>query len=252
MKQPTFMLAGIPLANVLMSSALDIIFEAVDRKEPCREMHFANAHCINVASVNEAYRTIIKQASAVFADGSGIRKAGEMLGTPIVDNVNGTDMFPLLCRRCAEEKRSIFLLGSEPGIAEKTARWANEHAGSVVVSGYQDGFFPEEETASVITKINEAHPDILLVAMGVPRQEIWIHHHLSALQVPVAMGVGGLFDFFSGKISRAPGFMRKFGIEWVWRLMMEPRRMWRRYIIGNIVFLRRIKKLVKNSDGKLQ
>lgn len=225
-------------------------------------MHFVNAHCINVAAGNPAYLQILQQAAAVYPDGSGIRKAGDMLGTPIIDNVNGTDMFPLLCRRFAKAGKKMFLLGAEPGIAEKTARWAQAHAdagaeagpsaeadtSAGIIAGYHDGFFSEDAAGEVVARINAAAPDLLLTAMGVPRQELWLHEHLAELDVPVCMGVGGLFDFYSGKIHRAPLWMRKVGIEWVWRLLMEPRRMWKRYIIGNVRFLLRIRSIQKHQN----
>ena len=245
MERKPLTLAGIRIDNLMMDEALDMIFSVVGSGEPCRELHFVNAHCINVAYTDDAYRQVMQGAAAVFADGSGIRKAGEMLEAPIVDNVNGTDMFPLLCRRCLAEGKQIYLLGAEPGIAERTAGWVEEHIGDGIVAGCHDGFFTEEQAPGVIAGINDSGASILLAAMGVPRQELWIHAHLQQLQCPVAIGVGGLFDFFSGKIRRAPLFMRKLGIEWVWRLLMEPRRMWRRYVIGNFVFLRRMKRLMK-------
>lgn len=248
-----FNLLGIPIRNVTMAKALEMILDAVDTYTPLRgayEMHFVNAHCINVAARQGEYLEILKQARTVFADGTGIRKAGSQLGTPIIDNVNGTDLFPLLCKECARLGKQLYLLGAAPGVAGKTAQWADSHAGTPIVAGYQDGFFPPGQTAQVIERINAAKPDILLVAMGVPRQELWVREHLKSLAVPVCMGVGGLFDFYSGTIPRAPGWMRRLGIEWVWRLMMEPRRMWKRYILGNVEFLLRIRKIKRANARK--
>jgi len=248
-----FNLLDIPIRNVSMTKALEMIVDAVDTYTPLRgayEMHFVNAHCINVAARQEPYLEILKQARAVFADGTGIRKAGEQLGTPIIDNVNGTDLFPLLCKECARLGKLLYLLGAAPGVAEKTARWAEAHAGVPIVVGHQDGFFPPGQTSQVIARINAAKPDILLVAMGVPRQELWVSEHLKSLAVPVCMGVGGLFDFYSGTIPRAPGWMRRLGIEWIWRLLMEPKRMWKRYIIGNVEFLLRIRKIKRENAHK--
>jgi N-acetylglucosaminyldiphosphoundecaprenol N-acetyl-beta-D-mannosaminyltransferase len=249
----SLVLEGISILNITMEQALDLIFTAAASSRSdhrLKQMHFVNAHCINVAAKDPAYRQVMQQADAVFADGSGIRRAGTTLGTEIVANVNGTDMFPLLCRRCAQEGRKLYLLGAAPGAAEACARWADEYAGTCVTAGARDGFFTAEQQESVIGAINTAAPDILLVAMGVPRQELWLHEHREQLAVPVAMGVGGLFDFYSGRIRRAPLWMRRAGIEWVWRLLMEPGRMWKRYIIGNIVFLMRIRR-IKRERGRV-
>ena len=248
-----FNLLDIPIRNVTMAKALEMILDAVDTYTPLRgayEMHFVNAHCINVAARQSEYLEVLKQARTVFGDGTGIRKAGAQLGTPIIDNVNGTDLFPLLCKECARLSKQLFLLGAAPGVAEKTAQWADSHAGTPIVVGFQDGFFTPAQTAQVIERINSAKPDILLVAMGVPRQELWVREHRKSLAVPVCMGVGGLFDFYSGTIPRAPGWMRRLGIEWVWRLLMEPKRMWKRYIIGNVEFLLRIRKIKRANAHK--
>jgi N-acetylglucosaminyldiphosphoundecaprenol N-acetyl-beta-D-mannosaminyltransferase len=241
-KDKIFTLLGIPISNVTTERALEIIWDHMDNSSPS-EIHFVNAHCINVAAKNSVYQSILQNSKAIFPDGSGIRKAGATLNHPIVDNVNGTDLFPLLCNECAKSNKKIYLLGGKPEVAEKSAQWANEYVDSEIIAGSHDGFFTEEQTQEILNEINESKADLLLVGMGVPRQELWIHEHLSAIQVGVVMGVGGLFDYYSGTIPRSPSFMRKLGIEWVWRLMMEPKRMWRRYIIGNIEFLLRIEKI---------
>ena len=241
-KDDLFYLLDIPIANVTMQRALAMIWTALDGSD-ASEMHFVNAHCINVAAKDPAYLSVLQQAKAVFADGTGIRKAGAKLNHPIVDNVNGTDLFPLLCKECKRTNKKLYLLGGRPGVAQKSAQWAEEYAQGEIIAGFHDGFFTEEQTQAVMDEINASKADMLLVAMGVPRQELWLHAHLAKLTVKVVMGVGGLFDFYSGTISRSPVWMRKMGIEWVWRLMMEPKRMWRRYIIGNIEFLWRIEKI---------
>ena len=252
-RESTFSLLGIPIANITMETALGRILAAADawnRDDPTTEMAFVNAHCINVAARDDTYREIVSGQSAVFADGSGIRKAGDMLGVPIVDNVNGTDMFPLLCSACAEAGKTLYLLGGRPGIAEKSAAWADAHAGTAVVAGFHHGYLDSSSEQLVLQQIRELRPDILLVAMGVPMQELWIHAHREELAVPVSIGVGGLFDFYSGRIARAPGFLRRVGLEWAWRLLMEPRRMWKRYLVGNVVFMVRIWKIRRRGMRK--
>ena len=254
--QKLFRLMGIPINNITMKQAIDMILSGIRTYTPQRgswEFSFINAHCVNVAARNHTYLEILRNSRAVFPDGSGIRKAADMLGCTLVDNVNGTDMFPLLCREFAKTGKKMFLLGAGPGIAEKTAAWAEKTTKTSIIAGYRDGYFSAEALPKIISTINDTAPDLLLVAMGVPRQELWIHENLHSLRVPVCMGVGGLFDFYSGRIKRAPVTFRRLGIEWVWRLLMEPRRMWKRYIIGNIAFIiriRRIKKAGKKHSKK--
>ncbi|HCJ95131.1 MAG TPA: glycosyltransferase [Sphaerochaeta sp.] len=233
-------LLGLSITNVTMEDALDMVLGAAGGMHT---MHFVNAHCINVAAKDSEYHKILSQSDALFADGSGIKLAGKWLGTPIIDNVNGTDMFPLLCQACARSGKRLFLLGAAPGITQKVADWTKEHTESEVVAGYHHGFFTSAEESSVVESINSSGADLLLVAMGVPTQEKWIARLRDRLDVSVCMGVGGLFDFYSGSIPRAPKWMRSLGIEWVWRLCMEPRRMWRRYIVGNVVFIVRIARI---------
>ena len=241
-KDNIFYLLDIPIVNVTKERALQIIWESMKSKTP-QEIHFVNAHCINVATKNTTYLTVLQHSNAVFPDGTGIRKAGNTLNHPIVDNVNGTDLFPLLCKKCKETGKKIFLLGGKPFVAQKSARWANDFVQGDIIAGYHDGYFTKEQTPEVIDEINDSHADILLVGMGVPMQELWLNEHLNTIKIKVVIGVGGLFDYYSGTIPRSPLWMRKLGIEWVWRLMMEPKRMWKRYIIGNITFLWRIEKI---------
>ncbi len=242
-----FSLLDIPIDNVTMDQALDKIITSIKDKERTSELNFVNAHCINVSYTDMEYKQILLGSDAVFADGSGIRMAGDMFGTKIIDNVNGTDMFPLLCRRCKDEGFKIFLLGAAPGTAQRVGEWVHSEIAPDIISGVHDGFFNPEDIPSLISEIEKSEADLLLVAMGVPRQEKWIHQNLKELPVSATLGVGGLFDFFSGNILRAPMWMRKLGIEWVWRLLKEPRRMWKRYIVGNIVFTHRVKQAVKKS-----
>lgn len=246
MSDDIFMFLDIPIRNVSKDRAVQLIQEHLEKREPS-EIHFVNAHCINVAARDGHYHSILKSAAAVFPDGTGIRKAGNALAHPVVDNVNGTDLFPMICDMCAKTGKTLYLLGGKPAVAETSAKWAEDHAGSPIIAGSHDGYFSKEQTSSVVQGINDSNCDILLVGMGVPAQEKWIREHLEELQVPVVMGVGGLFDYYSGTIPRAPRFMRKMGVEWVWRLMMEPGRMWRRYIIGNIQFMLRLKQLQRDQ-----
>jgi N-acetylglucosaminyldiphosphoundecaprenol N-acetyl-beta-D-mannosaminyltransferase len=176
-----------------------------------------------------------------------------MLNNPLLENLNGTDMLPYLCENAVKNRFRIFLLGAQPGVAEKAKANLIKKFNGLQISGTQHGYFGKEEEQKVIEKINKSKTDILLVALGVPKQEKWICGNLSKLQVKVAMGVGGLFDFYSGKIKRAPRWMREVGLEWLYRVLQEPKRMWRRYIIGNPLFLLRVIKwkMAKQNIGEL-
>lgn len=229
----------ITVTNIAMDDALNAIDAAICNRNPMK-IAFVNADCINIAAHNAKYRAALQNMDWVFPDGIGLRLAGKILAQPIRDNVNGTDLFPLLCAELAAAGRSLYLLGAKPGVAEAVANWAtNTHLG-LHIAGTRDGYFKESERDAVCTEIRAAAPDVLLVALGAPRQELWIEQNAQACGANVILGVGGLFDFYSGNIPRAPLWMRRLSLEWVYRLYQEPGRMWKRYLIGNWTFMLRI------------
>ena len=225
--------------NIPMESALDRVVEMLDGDRP-QHACFINPHNINQTFHVPEYRRVLDDAALVLADGFGTKLAGKILKQPLRQNLCGTDLFPRLCARLAGSGKSIYLLGGCPGVAERVAEWVNDHYPSVIIRGCAHGYFTSEEEPEVVRKIAQAGADLLVVGMGVPKQEIWCDKHLDELNVKVAMGFGGLFDYFSGRIPRAPQWVREMGMEWIYRLIQEPRRMWRRYLIGNVVFLTRV------------
>jgi N-acetylglucosaminyldiphosphoundecaprenol N-acetyl-beta-D-mannosaminyltransferase len=237
--KPEITVCGLHMNNLSMEEVVQKIKTSVLSKEKTK-IAFINADCVNIASKTQQYKDNVNNMDLALIDGAGIRIAGKLLHQPVKDNVNGTDLFPKLCQLLNEINGSIYLLGAKPGVADKVAEWIVRHCPAVKVKGVQHGYYPDADTQEVINRINAAKPDVLLVAMGAPKQEAWITQHMQALDVTVAMSVGGLFDFYSGNIPRAPYWMRKRGLEWVYRLYQEPGRMWQRYLIGNAVFLGRV------------
>lgn len=232
-------LLGIPLDNLTMAEAVEAILDRLDSPAP-QQVCFVNADCVNLACRHPEYLDVLRCADLVFADGVGMRLAGIALGKRIRENVNGTDLFPHLCAALQRTGKSIFLLGARPGVAEGVCRWIERHYPRVAVAGCEHGYFSADQEQAVIQTVADSGADVLLVAFGAPRQELWIRRHLDALGVKVAIGVGGLFDFYSGRIPRAPGWMRRIGLEWLYRLAQEPGRLWRRYLLGNPRFLLRV------------
>lgn len=231
---------GIGMDNMTMSEALDWIIVASAPGEAPKQLAFVNPDCLNIAWRDADYKARLRACERVLPDGIGLRIGGRMLGFELRDNVNGTDMFPLLCEAAAGAGRPLYLLGSRPGIAAAAGEAMRERYPELLIAGARDGYFTARQEDEVVDEINQSGAAILLVALGAPRQEQWIARHRKRLSPPVAMGVGGLFDFYSGRIRRAPQWMREIGLEWVYRLLQEPGRMWRRYIIGNPVFLYRV------------
>ena len=226
---------GVPFFCGTMEEALQKIDVLVQTGKP-HHVAFINAHCLNIAYGKEEYRQILNQCSAVFADGIGAKIGAKMLGYKVEENVNGTDMFPLL----AQKPYRIYLFGGAPGVAAKALEKAKALKGRAEFVGAADGFFKEKSEEEIFAELSELKADILLVAMGVPKQEEWIRYNLEKLPGCVAIGVGGLLDFVSERIPRAPLWMRKANIEWCFRLYCEPVRLFKRYIIGNPLFIARV------------
>jgi len=225
--------------NVDMNEAIDRLGAMLDGQQ-AQQVSFVNPACVNIAAAHRGYRRLLARAALVLPDGIGIKIGSDMLGTPLKQNVNGTDLFPRLCEMLQLRGASVFLLGGQPGVAEQVAAGIRLQWPGVRVAGQRHGFFSVAEEGSVAAQVRASGADILLVARGVPAQDLFIDRHLPLLGVKVAMGVGGLFDFASGRIARAPMWMRETGLEWIYRLLQEPGRMWRRYLVGNVTFLTRV------------
>jgi N-acetylglucosaminyldiphosphoundecaprenol N-acetyl-beta-D-mannosaminyltransferase len=230
---------GIQIDNLTMTESVAQILALLDQSQPA-QVCFVNADCANIAFRNADYRRVLARAKLTLADGIGMKLAGKLLANEIKQNVNGTDLFPRLCAALEGTGHGIFLLGGRPGVAEGVRDWIRENYPAVVVSGLHHGYLSTADEREVLAAIRESGASLLLVALGAPRQDIWINQHLVAAGVRVALGVGGLFDFYSGQTPRAPQWLREMGLEWFFRFYQEPGRMWRRYFVGNGIFLGRV------------
>jgi N-acetylglucosaminyldiphosphoundecaprenol N-acetyl-beta-D-mannosaminyltransferase len=244
-KLPLF---GLNIDNSTIQEAADWATHSVKAKTP-NIAFYVNAHSINLAIKTPSFLNILQQSDALFADGSGMRIAAKTAGYKLKGNNNGTDMLPHICANCVEHNKSLFLLGANPGTAEQAAKNLRKQHPKLNIAGVQHGYINKENTSALIGEINQSGCDILLVALGSPLQESWLLTHRSALQCQTALAVGGLFDFYSGHIARAPMWLRELGFEWLWRLMQEPKTKFIRYVIGNPLFLFRIYCLGLASKG---
>jgi len=236
---PVLRLFDLDIANLTMTEAIQHIEQAASGDRPC-SVFFVNPDCLNKMVTDRDYFHILQQADYVLPDGIGLTLAGKLLRTPLKENINGTDMLPFLCKMAASRGYSLFLLGGRPGVADQAARQLTERY-QVSIAGTAHGYFDRfTDSSRVINQINRSGAEILLVGLGAPEQEKWITRYRHRLAPWVLMGVGGLFDFYSGDIKRAPVWMRETGLEWVYRILQEPGRMWRRYVLGNPLFLYRV------------
>ena len=235
--------------NITMKQGIQIIENTIDFEKQ-KKFFFVNPDCLNKLYKNEEYFSILEKADYIFPDGIGVSIACNILKTPLRENVNGTDMLPYLCELCEKKSYSMFLFGAKPGVAEKMKIKLVEKYPNLMIVGTKSGYFDwDRDSNSIVDEINASQANILLVAFGVPLQEKWITQNMSKLNAQVLMGVGGLFDFYSGEMNRAPKWMREIGMEWLFRLIKEPKRMWKRYIIGNPLFIYRVYKW-KNKKNR--
>ncbi len=202
-----------------------------------RRAFFMNAHCCNVRRKDAGYAAAVAQADMLLPDGIGIELAARMTGMRLAENLNGTDLVPALLTQAARQGKSVYLFGGTPGTAEAAAsRLASRIAGLSIV-GTRDGFAGASDAEAAIADINASGADIVLVALGVPLQEIWLHQNAKHLDAPLTLAVGALFDFLAGSVVRAPKIIRRARMEWIWRLAQEPKRLASRYLAGNVAFL---------------
>lgn len=232
---------GVPVTDVVMDEALAMI-DAMLTLQPARShsVYYVNAHTLNVASDDPSARAVLQQADRVFGDGTGVRWAARLLhGSPMKDNVNGTDLVPLIFSRFANRGLRYFLLGNTPERIGLAAAHAREAFPGWAQAGFHHGFLLGKDSTPVIEQINASGAHMLLVGMGNPIQEKWIHDHLPQLKVPVCMAIGGLFDYWVGDLVRAPAWVRRIGYEWLHLLIRQPHKA-QRYLIGNPKFLARV------------
>jgi N-acetylglucosaminyldiphosphoundecaprenol N-acetyl-beta-D-mannosaminyltransferase len=195
----------------------------------------ANAEMVMAAGRDPELASILDGAALVVPDGAGVVWAARHLGRPVPERVAGFDLAQALLARAAAEGWRVFFFGGVPGIAARASEVAAAKWPGLVVAGVRDGYFAPEEAADIAAAIRESRPHILLAALGVPKQEKWLAAHGETLSVPVAMGVGGTFDVMAGVTSRAPLWMQRSGLEWLYRLGCEPRRIGRMMALPRFV-----------------
>jgi N-acetylglucosaminyldiphosphoundecaprenol N-acetyl-beta-D-mannosaminyltransferase len=206
----------------------------------------ANAHCLNLCYGDPALRDFLNGADVVFCDGAGVMLAARILGGRIPERITYADWIWHLAAFAAVQEFSLYLLGARPGVAQEAAKRLKESYPSLKIVGVHHGYFdhgiktPENE--AVVQEISAAAPDILLVGLGMPLQERWLMENRHKLDVGVALTGGAVFDYVSGTLRRGPRFLTENGFEWLARLLVEPRRLGRRYLVGNSLFLLRVVK----------
>ena len=206
----------------------------------------ANANCLNLSHEDPALRDFLNQAEIVLCDGAGVMLAARILGGRIPERITYADWAWRLAAFAAAEGFSLYFLGARPGVAAEAARRLQQRYPALKIAGVHHGYFDHsvgsQENEAVLQEINASNPDILLIGLGMPLQEYWLMENEHNLNAGVVLTGGAVFDYVSGRLRRGPRLMTKSGFEWLARLLIEPRRLWRRYIVGNPLFLLRVLK----------
>jgi len=223
-----FRLLGVAVDRLTAAQAADRV-EALIAAGGIGHVVTVNPEFVMAARRDRQFRRVLNQAALAVADGIGIVWAARILGDCLPERVGGIDLVEVVAERCALSGRRLFLLGGAPGVAAAAAEALRVRFPSLVVAGTDAGSPEPKDFPAIRTRIHAARPDLLLVAFGAPAQDLWIARHQGDLAVPVAMGVGGAFDFLAGRIRRAPQWMRRLGLEWLYRLVVQPWR-WRRML----------------------
>ena len=215
---------GVAFDNVTMAEALERAKELLDR--PGADYCVTpNAEIVYEAMHDEAFCALLNDAALVLPDGAGTVLGAKLLGTPLKEKVAGIDFAANLLGILEETGKRLYLLGGKPGIAEQAAENMKKKHPGLCICGTADGYFKDE--APVIEKINASKPDALFVCLGAPKQEIFMHAHRDDLNVPMMIGLGGSLDGFAGTVKRAPDWMIRLQLEWLYRLIKEPKRIGR-------------------------
>lgn len=212
----------------------------------CVQHVVINAGKVNLMQGDNKLTEIINNCPLINADGQSIVWGSKILGNELPERVAGIDIFTELVRISSEKGYKPYFFGATEEVVSTVVNKFKNMYPSLEIAGYRNGYFTEDESKKIAEDIRDSNADVLFVAFSSPKKEYWISENMDIMQVPFAMGVGGSFDVIAGKTTRAPKWMQKVGLEWFYRFIQEPRRMFKRYIIGNLKFL----KLIISNKGE--
>jgi N-acetylglucosaminyldiphosphoundecaprenol N-acetyl-beta-D-mannosaminyltransferase len=240
-------LMGCSIDNLSMEETLQTIEGFIHTGKPHQHV-VVNVDKLVKASRDPELRQIINDCALINVDGMPVVWASRLLGKPLKERVAGVDLFEALMRRAGDRGWRVFLLGAQEEVVSKVAATYQHKYPRLVLAGYRNGYWKGElEEAQVVEQIRDARPDLLFVAISSPKKEQFLGRYQAEMKIPFAMGVGGTFDVAIGHVRRAPVWMQKSGLEWFYRFLQEPRRMFRRYFIEDMAFLRLFIKELKGD-----
>lgn len=226
---------GTQVDVLTMQSAVELIAEKIKARQICQVVT-ANAEVLYAAEHDPSLFLALHDAGMVTADGMGVVLASRLIGHPLPARVAGYDLLHELANRGQRTGWKFFLLGAKPGVVQAAATHLQELYPGMIIAGYHDGYFTPDQMHLLLHSIKESKADILLVAMGAPKQDKWLHDHLSASGALVGIGVGGSLDILAGTAQRAPVWMQRAGLEWLFRLWKQPSRFWRMLALPKFIW----------------
>jgi N-acetylglucosaminyldiphosphoundecaprenol N-acetyl-beta-D-mannosaminyltransferase len=229
-------ICNIPVDALTMQQTLERIDSAISNRKPLHHVVVNAAKLVNAQS-NEDLKESIVNCDIINADGQAVVWASKILKQPLPERVAGVDLMENLVALAAKRGYKIFFLGAKEEVVKKVVEKYNTTYGKDLIGGYRNGYFTKEEEPVVAQQIASSNADILFVAMSSPKKEIYLNTYKDVIQMPFIMGVGGSFDVVSGLVKRAPLWMQKYGLEWLFRVGQEPKRMWKRYLFTNVGFI---------------
>lgn len=234
-------ICGIPVDALTMKETVQIIDEAIAARKPLHHVVINAAKVVN-AQVDPNLKESIVNCDIINADGQGVVWAARFLNKPLPERVAGIDLMDELVKLASIKGYKIYFLGAKEDIVRKVVDVYSSKYGSAIIAGFRNGYFSKEEEPEIAAAIGASKADILFVAMSSPKKEIFLNTYKHIINIPFIMGVGGSFDVVAEFVKRAPGWMQKSGLEWFYRVIQEPKRMWKRYLFGNIAFTRLVLK----------
>lgn len=237
LKLHTVNVLGIDVFSVRMAQLLNICEEHIDSKKTLLLGVVNVAKLVNYRKNVELQRSLM-EADIVLADGLPIIWLSRMLGDPLPERVTGIDIMYELLKEADKKHYRVYFLGAKPEVLQTMIKTIQKDYPGIPIAGYRDGYFDKDEEQDVAKNIKDSHADILFVGISSPKKENFLKNWLNFIDVPICHGVGGSFDIFAGVTNRAPIWMQKCGLEWLYRLIQEPRRMWKRYLITNMIFMK--------------
>ena len=219
-----------------MDETVDAVEEMIERRVPVQHV-VINAWKVNLMRKDENLRKIVNECPLINADGASIVLAAKMLKIPLKERVAGFDLFVRLVQEASDKNYKIYLFGAREEVVKKVKAIFERKYPTLQIVGYRNGYFTEADEPEIVKNMAESGADMMFVAFSSPKKEYWIRRYLKELNIPFVMGVGGSFDVIAGTTKRAPLWMQKCGMEWFYRFIQEPGRLWKRYLVGNVSFM---------------